>query len=293
MSLTHQNNFVNMLNVFYTLYAMSDASHTCKYGEILRRHTTLCCKEHAMGFGVWTLDEVAAKLKTTTQVIQGHIDAGRLRGVNVAIQGRDLRFHDDDLRDFLQALRTRDIAPVQVQRDDPVVPLPGVYRINTKPSASPGYDPFAYCMKEGIAGMGWAVDIPAGKDLSWEEYRQLATQMYTGVSMVTLLHDLPIGAVIWTRTGNLSKTRFVAGLVQGPWEYRNTPEARDSDIVNIRPVVWYEVGGYDAVPQAIVNAFTASTLAPIKKPEGIRFTQALAARLIAAHTWPALSALPR
>jgi hypothetical protein len=191
---------------------------------------------------------------------------------------------------FFQRLRehagTKSPAPPTAQ---PRLSLPAVARLNIKSGARAGVDPREFCFKEGLAGMGWPVETDQKTPLTWELYQQCAMATYGGISWqpVVGLHDLPDRAVIWSRSGYGRNTRFWAGLVVGPWQYRDDHETRNADIENVRPVLWYEVGGYETVPPAIARAFTPATFAHIKQDEAIVFTQMLAARLVAEGVWPA------
>lgn len=238
---------------------------------------------------LYTFEELASLWQVQPEVVQAHFKVGRLKGINVGIDKPEWRFHTDDIARCVETLRgSNGVELSATPTAQARLSLPGVYRLNIKPGAEPGSDPRAFCFQEHIAGMGWAVET-ASTPLDWDTYRQLATATYPNGSWtpVIMLHDAPNRSVIWTRHGNRQNTRFCLGLVIDPWAYRGDVQARAADIVNIRPVIWHEIGGYDAVPVSIKNAFTPMTFAAIRQPEAVEFTEALAAQLVSAGIWPA------
>ena len=241
---------------------------------------------------IYTVEDIAGFWQVEPEIVQAHVDAGRLKGINIGIDELHVRFHADDIAKCLESLRgSRGVGSSAVSPTRTRLPLPGVYRLNIKSEANPGIDPKEFCLDEGVAGMGWPVE-PDSTALDWDQYRQLAAETYPDGSWwrpVTTLRDAPDHSVIWTRRGNGRDTRFYLGLVVGPWKYRNDDQAREADIVNIRPVIWHEVGGYDVVPDSIANAFTPITYAPIRQPEAVGFTEALAAQLVSDGIWEEIS----
>jgi len=120
-----------------------------------------------------------------------------------------------------------------------------VYRLHIRPGGGRGDSAlsFAYCLKQEVLGVGWAVPVPSGKTLAWEEYERLATRTHGGlheISRVRYLHDnvMP-DDLIWTRDTSgkyyLAKVCPARGRSHSDlaWEYLDTPEGRDADIVNI------------------------------------------------------------
>lgn len=165
--------------------------------------------------------------------------------------------------------------------------LPAIFRLNIKSSAQPGVDPKLFCFENQVAGMGWHVDTDADTHLDWESYRQLAAATYPDFSWtpVITLHDIPVGGVIWTRSGYGKDSQFWIGIVTGHWKYLNDSAAEAADIVNIRPVIWHNVGGYVDVPSSIARAFTPAVIAAIKQEDAIDFTELLASQLISQGVW--------
>jgi len=240
-----------------------------------------------------TLADVARHCQTAEEVIRAHLEAGRLKGMDLGVDTEDWRFTDEDVAAFLATLRngrgTRSSATPPLTNAPPDARVPSVFRINLKPGGGDPTESRAFCLRQGLAGMGWGVAVQPGTPLSWDQYRQSATTTYPKgewVQPVTTLHDLPDGSLIWTRTGNGPETEFWLGLVVGPWQYRTDQEAIDVDIVNVRPVIWYRVGGYAEVPDAIAKSFTPPTIAPMKQAEALAFSHGLAARLAEQGVWP-------
>ena len=66
------------------------------------------------------------------------------------------------------------------------------------------------------------------------------------------------------------------GRVEGPWEYRNTRENRDADVVNVRACQWVPVGTADAVPGKVLNSFRASRTLQAVDDDTVRFYSKLA-----------------
>ena len=153
--------------------------------------------------------------------------------------------------------------------------LPALVRINLK--AAGQIDARHFCFTRGLVGMGWQVECDAeaqGPVLTWSHYVRLAQALYGAVwAPVQKLHDLPQGSIVWTREGYGDKTRFHVGMVVGPWRYLlEDREAEKADIVNVRDILWKEVGGYAAVPGGVARSFTPSTFQSIRDAEAISFS---------------------
>lgn len=236
---------------------------------------------------LFEVQEVAQLWRVQPEIVQAHVDAGRLRGINLGINEPQVRFHPDDITECLKILRSRSGGePAAASPTRPRLFLPGVYRLNIKPAAEEGIDSGAFCLREGVAGMGWPVETDG--PLDWDQYRQLATDKYpegSWVKPVGTLYGAKTHSVIWTRRGYGRNTRFYVGQVIGDWAYRHDDQARAAHIVNIRPVIWHEVGGYDAVPDSIPKAFAPLTFAPIRQPEAVEFTEVLASQLVSDDIW--------
>jgi len=242
-----------------------------------------------------TIEDVAALGQISRETIQAHFEAGRLKGINIGIETPEWRFLPDDVKSFFVDLRAGSGKTTSLKEATAIsqrIPISQVWRINLKPGR--GFNSKNFCMAQGLVGVGWAVDREVDADLrttlSWDEYQKRAAIYYPAGKWTTVivLHDIPNKAVVWTRKGHGNDTRFFMGLITGPWEYRNDPNAMSADIVNVRPVLWHEVGGYNAVPDAIQRAFTPVTISRIKNHDAVAFTEGMAARLVSDGTWPKL-----
>ncbi len=131
-----------------------------------------------------------------------------------------------------------------------------VYRIHIRPKgglANPKVS-FAYCLKEGVLGLGWQTDSQ-NNDASWEEYEAEAIEKYGNneLSRVRYLkNNLKENDLVWTRD---TKGQYYLGKVESEWEYYSNPEARDADIVNIVHCKFVEVESVGEVPGKVVASF--------------------------------------
>lgn len=138
-----------------------------------------------------------------------------------------------------------------------------------------------YCLpneEDGWAGVGWGCwdDTPSG--ISWNQYVERKERAGEAIdASVELLHDLPIGGLIWTRGRDSS---YWLGEVIGRWEYRGDEHARALDMFNLRRCRWRRVGTEDSVPGKVVNNFRASkTVNPVTDLGAVRYTRRLHAQL--------------
>lgn len=144
-----------------------------------------------------------------------------------------------------------------------------IYRLHIRPTGGRG-DPklsFAYCLREKVLGVGWGVTPPSEAPLTWKEYEILAQEEH-GVGKfkgARYLHDnLKTNDLIWTRDthGNYYLARV--GPARGnpdsglAWEYLDTPDGRDADIVNVVRCRILPVPKPDDVPGKIVACFRPS-----------------------------------
>lgn len=136
-----------------------------------------------------------------------------------------------------------------------------VFRLHIRPKGGLE-DPvrsFAYCVRNGVLGMGWQADVPPGGALTWEEYLKLGSEAHGGVgklSRVRFLHDqVRLDDLIWTRD---TMGRYYLAQVQSPWEYLDSAEGRDVEIVNIVRCRLLQIPQADDVPGKIVACFRAT-----------------------------------
>lgn len=136
----------------------------------------------------------------------------------------------------------------------------GVFRIHIRPKGGLA-DPtrsFAYCLDQGVLGVGWQVKVPSEGPVNWEMYEDLAIEEYGDavISRVRYLHDhLRVGDLLWTRD---TRGRYYIAQVQSPWEYLDSEEGRNADIVNVVCCQIFPVGQADDVPGGIVARFRPS-----------------------------------
>jgi hypothetical protein len=145
-----------------------------------------------------------------------------------------------------------------------------VYRIHIRPGggkADPAFS-FAYCLREGVLGVGWQIEAPEGEVIRWEVYEGLALKEYgsaEALSRVRYLHDnVKWGDLLWTRD---TAGKYYLGRASSPdgspnralaWEYFNTPDGRDADIVNVVRCRLFPIPQADDVPGKIVACFRPS-----------------------------------
>jgi len=145
-----------------------------------------------------------------------------------------------------------------------------VFRLHIRPKgglANPSIS-FAYCLREGVLGVGWQVEPPAGTALAWEAYERLAADAYGlgELSRVRYLHaNIKPRDLIWSRDADgkyylakvCSPTNDLGGTGLA-WEYYDTPAGRDADIVNVVRCCIQPVPAADDVPGKIVACFRPS-----------------------------------
>ena len=134
-----------------------------------------------------------------------------------------------------------------------------IWRITIKPEAVEGVDPRRFCLERNILGVGWGVDGPDSMD--WDTYEALGTTKYYDEgdkgwwpAVNAIRNRMAEGDLCWTRDweGN-----YYLGRIDGPWEYRATPEHLDADVVNVRSCRWVSTGTVDSVPGKVLNSFRA------------------------------------
>jgi hypothetical protein len=154
-----------------------------------------------------------------------------------------------------------------------------VFRLHIRPGGGL-QDPaasFAYCLREGVLGVGWQVPIAQGKTLTWQDYQNLAIEEHGSVSEISrvqFLHDqIEVGDLIWTRD---TKGKYYLARVQSPWEYFDTPDGRNADIANVVRCRLLEVPQADEVPGKIVACFRARrTIQSIMDATAVFYSQLL------------------
>lgn len=135
--------------------------------------------------------------------------------------------------------------------------MPAIWRLHLKPGARQ-VDPGEFCIRQGVLGVGWAVE-PDTDDLDWDTYYRRATDQYYNQgdkgwwpALNALKNTAGVGDLCWTRKAN---GKYWLGKITGEWQYRNPPEFKMADIVNLRIAELYEVGNLQGVPGGVLNSF--------------------------------------
>jgi hypothetical protein len=168
-----------------------------------------------------------------------------------------------------------------------------IHRLHIRPTGGRG-DPsfsFAYCLRQGVLGVGWQVTPPSEAPLTWADYESLATNEYGGVdeiSRVRYLHDkVKPRDLIWTRgtdgryfLAKVSPARCSSDSGSA-WEYFDTPEGRDADIVNVVRCHILPVPQVDDVPGKIVACFRPRrVIQPVVDETAVQYSQLLWNQLV-------------
>jgi hypothetical protein len=145
-----------------------------------------------------------------------------------------------------------------------------VFRLHIRPKGGLGNvrDSFAYCLREGVLGVGWQVDLLPETALTWEAYERIAAETHGAgeLSRVRYFHDkIKVKDLIWSRD---SDGMYYLAKVEAPsrriadtglaWEYYDTPAGRDADIVNVVRCRILLVPTADDVPGKIIACFRPS-----------------------------------
>lgn len=135
-------------------------------------------------------------------------------------------------------------------------------------------DTFAYCLSQGILGVGWRTETTTTtKD--WETYYAEARSLHGNLNTCNYIRKwISEGCLVWTRDpqGNYYLARVLSG-----WEYFTTEESRrrDIDIGNVFRVT-FEKLSIDEVPGKVVASFRPSrTIQEIADPTAIAYSKFL------------------
>lgn len=131
-----------------------------------------------------------------------------------------------------------------------------IWRLHIKPAAQKDVDPFEFCIREKILGLGWPINTSnENESLDWDSYYQLAKKEYgdrSWWSAVNAIHNnMKMDDLCWSRDSNAN---YYLGRVLSDWKYKATRQHRDADVVNIRYCDWKKIE-LESVPGAIVSAF--------------------------------------
>ena len=133
-------------------------------------------------------------------------------------------------------------------------------------------DTFAYCIQEGILGVGWRTESNVSTT-NWETYHAEASAIYDNLNICKYIkRRVEEGSLIWTRDtrGNYYLARVLSG-----WEYFVTEEARrrNIDIGNVIRVAFEKVST-DEVPGKVVASFRpARTFQEINDPTAREYSK--------------------
>jgi hypothetical protein len=138
-----------------------------------------------------------------------------------------------------------------------------------------------WCLRgggKGWIGVGWGLWDESCNGISWLEYSEHQREAGRGVDdSVRRLHELPKGALVWTRRLDSS---YWLGEIVGPWRYRDGATAQRLDMFNVRQCYWWHVGTQDSVPGIVVSNFNRrKTLNPVANPGAVAYTNRLHAQL--------------
>ena len=109
-------------------------------------------------------------------------------------------------------------------------------------------------MREGVTGLGWALDPPAPATLDEALRRTRARTDWKGAHhTIRRFAQVADGSLVWTRGQD---GRFHLGEISGPWRYDASAAAARVDVHHVRPVVWAPSMLAESVPGAVIRAFS-------------------------------------
>jgi hypothetical protein len=159
-----------------------------------------------------------------------------------------------------------------------------LWRIHIRPGEG-RTDPvlsYGLCLDRRVIGVGWQVDKDAITPLSIEDYFKLGAVIYgeewnSGKIAVGLLAKMELDDLVWMRS---LQGVYHLCKVTGPWEYRDSAEYRDADVVNVRSVEIIEVGVSTHVPGKVIACFRpARTIQRIMDQTALTSSQRIWAKL--------------
>lgn len=155
-----------------------------------------------------------------------------------------------------------------------------VWRLHVRPKGgdADADKSVAYCMANGIVGMGWGLPPELGHksdDFDW--YAAAATQHHTSAwnSVRLFAREARVGDLVWFR--DTKGVYYIAELLTD-WMYRASgTQAVAADIFNVRQARIIEVGIADAVPGKILSNFVqGTTFRRIRSPGMLAFSEDIA-----------------
>ena len=129
-----------------------------------------------------------------------------------------------------------------------------IWRIHLKADAIATVDPNEFCIRVGVVGVGWPIDISGiSMPLARELYMQKAKNDYNNainwrIALNAMIYRIKLDDLIWTRNKN---GEYFIGRILSDWYYETKKDNIDADTMNIRKCEWYNVG--NNVPIEVVN----------------------------------------
>jgi hypothetical protein len=157
-----------------------------------------------------------------------------------------------------------------------------LFRIHIRPKGGKADSElsFKYCLKNNLLGVGWQVWKEPNEILDWKTYAVRAEEEYGGDIAIHRYIEQNVSKddLVWTRD---TKGHYYLCKVLSPWEYLETEEAKDADIVNIFKVDMRKIEDVDGVPGKVIACFRASrTIEEVADNPAIIYSKALWNQLV-------------
>ena len=135
-----------------------------------------------------------------------------------------------------------------------------VYRIYIRPESAVTQNPFDFCKKNNILGIGWRLDeknLEKFKEESnFENYKKLVLEQYNkdnGLKkVINCYSEIEEDDLIWARDRD---NIFYICRVTNKWQYSYEHANDVNDIFSYFPVEYVKVGTIEEVPGKVVNSF--------------------------------------
>ena len=138
-----------------------------------------------------------------------------------------------------------------------------VYRIHIRPESATIQNPFDFCKKNNILGIGWRLDeknLEKFKEESnFENYKKLVLEQYNkdnGLKkVINCYSEIEKDDLIWAR--DRDNIFYICRVIE-KWQYDYKDDNEKNDIYSYFPVEYIKVGTLEEVPGKIINSFRAS-----------------------------------
>ena len=135
-----------------------------------------------------------------------------------------------------------------------------VYRIHIRPESAVTQNPFDFCKKNNILGIGWRLDEKNlekfKKESNFENYKKLVLEQYNkdnGLKkVINCYSEIEEDDLIWARDRD---NIFYICRVTNKWQYSYEHANDVNDIFSYFPVEYVKVGTIEEVPGKVVNSF--------------------------------------